>query len=142
MEEMAQDQYVEFIVQDVRYAISIHHIHEIIRVQEITPIPNHKSFVQGVINLRGKVLPVVDLRERMGLGRAPSTKLSRILVIHTEREPFGLIVDQVNRVMTLVEILPAPDFAVRTGGHDLLAGIAKEQDALINILQVEDVFSY
>jgi purine-binding chemotaxis protein CheW len=139
MEEMEQNQYVEFVVNDVNYAITIHHVHEIIRVQEITHIPNHKNFVQGVINLRGKVLPVVDLRVRMGLEQAKPTKLSRILVVQDRQEMYGVVVDQVNRVITLTDIVPPPDYAFQSG-QDIIAGIARVNQTLINILQIDRIF--
>ncbi|MFC0214592.1 chemotaxis protein CheW [Paenibacillus chartarius] len=140
MEEMAQDQYVEFVVGEVKYAITIHHIHEIIRIQEITQIPNHKPFVKGVINLRGKVLPVVDLREKMGLECAAVTKLTRILVVDISDDVYGVIVDQVNRVATLTDIVPPPEYAVQAG-QELMAGIAQEKDKLINILDARRIFT-
>jgi purine-binding chemotaxis protein CheW len=140
MEEMAQDQYVEFIVKDVKYAITIHHVHEIIRLQEITQIPNDISYVKGVINLRGKVLPVVDLRERMGLDGTEATKLTRILVVSVKSELYGVIVDEVNRVTTLLDIAPPPEYAVH-GSRDFIAGIAKEHNALINIIHADRIFA-
>ncbi|UJF31366.1 chemotaxis protein CheW [Paenibacillus hexagrammi] len=134
-----QDQYVEFVVNQVTYAMTIHHIHEIIRVREMTHIPNHKPFVKGVINLRGQVLPVVGLRERMGLDRGETTSLSRILILDVQGEMFGAIVDQVNRVTELPSIVPPPEYAVQES-HDLIAGIAQEKNVLIHILQAERIF--
>src|SRR5947207_14366443 len=81
------------------YGVEISRVHEIIRLQTVTKVPRAPSFVEGVINLRGKVIPVVDLRRRFGLPTADHTRASRIVVVELGDQVVGIIVDGVSEVL-------------------------------------------
>ncbi|MCP3774887.1 chemotaxis protein CheW [Paenibacillus sp. MZ04-78.2] len=133
-----QGPFVEIGIGKERYAIHIHEIHEIIKMQEITPIPGGRPNLLGVINLRGKVTPVVSLRSRFGLPEAPFTKSSRIVVIRHEEMMVGLVVDQVFQVTAIDDIQPPPD---RAGGaeHPCISGVGRAGAGLAGILKLERI---
>jgi purine-binding chemotaxis protein CheW len=136
--DMEQGQFVEIGIAKERYAINIHEIQEIIKMQEITKIPNSRPTLMGVINLRGKVAPIVSLRKRFGLPEIPYTKSSRIVVIHYEDSMVGLVVDQVYQVTSIHEIQPPPE---RVGGIEstCISGVGKVDKELVGILRLEQI---
>ncbi len=92
------------------YAIDIMRLREIIPPLPVTPVPRAPSFVEGVIRLRGDVIPVVDVRRRLGLPLTPATRKTKILIIHVAGRRLGLVVDEVTEVIRIprTEIRPAP----------------------------------
>lgn len=140
MQAMSQDQsqYVEFGVHQERYAIKIYDIHEIIKMQEITEVPNTRIYVKGVINLRGKVVPVLSLRTLFGLSEDEYTKSTRIVVVNHQEDTVGIIVDRVNKVTTFSDIQPPPE---RLGGiqGNYFMGIGLVDDGLVGILKLDEV---
>lgn len=138
MQISGQEQYIEFGIEDERYAIRIQDIHEIIKIQDITSIPNVRDYVKGVINLRGRIVPVLSLRCLFGSEEAPYTKSSRIVVIHHQDEAVGVIVDRVNKVTTFSDIQPPPE---RVGGlqGSFFTGIGLAESGLVGILKLDEV---
>ena len=140
---MAQDelQVVVFELGGERYGLDIGTVYEIIRHQPITAVPNAPSFVEGIINLRGRIIPVVDLRGRFGLAASAPTKASRIVVCEAAGHRVGLVVDAVTEVLMIPAeaIEPTPDLA---GGTETgyLKGIAKLGERLIILLDLEGLF--
>lgn len=138
MERTGQDQYVEFSIGQENYAILISEIHEIIRMLDITEIPNSPAYVQGVINLRGKIVPVISLRSLFALESDVITKSTRIVVVNHVEESVGIIVDKVNKVTTFSDIQPPPD---RVGGikGSYFVGIGIGATELVGILKLDEV---
>ncbi|MEF2968983.1 chemotaxis protein CheW [Paenibacillus sp. M1] len=138
MQSIVQDQYIEFGIEQEQYAIRIQDIHEIIKIQEITAIPNVREYVKGVINLRGRIVPVISLRCLFGSEEAEYTKSSRIVVIHHREEAVGIIVDRVNKVTTFSDIQPPPE---RVGGVQggFFTGIGLAESGLVGILRLDEV---
>lgn len=138
MQVTGKEQYVEFGIENEQYAIRIQEIHEIIRMQEISPIPNMKEFVKGVINLRGKIVPVISLRYLFDMAEKEATKSSRIVVVHHQEEAIGIIVDYVNKVTTFSDIQLPPE---RVGGVNggYFTGIGVADNGLVGILQLSEV---
>ena len=138
MQQADQKQYVEFGIGEENYAILISDIHEIIRMQDITEIPNSQHYVQGVINLRGRIVPVISLRSMFSLDRDELTKLTRIVVVNHREESVGIIVDKVHKVTTFSDIQPPPD---RVGGinGDYFVGIGITSSGLTGILKLDEV---
>jgi purine-binding chemotaxis protein CheW len=131
-------QFVVCIVADERYGIEVARVHEILRLPQITALPGVDRSFNGVINLRGRVIPVMDLRLRFGLPAAPETRLSRIVVADAGGSQIGLIVDAVNEVVHIASsaIEPTPAIATTAAtGH--LTGIARTGDGLIIVLDLE-----
>ena len=96
-------QLVSFVLDDVEYGVDILAVHEILRFPEITRLPNTPDFIKGVINLRGNVIPVVDVRKRFGFSAAKITDLTRIIVIETSDKLTGLMVDNVHQVVRITQ---------------------------------------
>lgn len=132
---MNTEQYVEVRAGRESYAIPILEIHEIIRMQDITQIPNTKSCVLGVINLRGQIIPVVSLRERLGLPEEQPTKSHRIVVVTDKASVMGMIVDSVHQVMSFEELQPPPE----DGNVSYLRGIGSKGGKLVSVLEIEQL---
>jgi purine-binding chemotaxis protein CheW len=126
------------------YAISVHTVREIIRIQNITPVPQMPPSVRGVINLRGRVIPILDLRTHFGLEAATTAQTCIIVVQLTgpggRALPMGLIVDAVHDValITAAEIEPAPEFGAAVQA-DYLFGLAKHKGQVRLLLNLDRV---
>jgi purine-binding chemotaxis protein CheW len=138
MQATEQEQYVEFGIEKEQYAIRIQEIHEIIKIQDITQVPNVMPYVKGVINLRGKIVPVISLRNLFNLAEKEYSKTTRIVVVHHREDTVGIIVDSVNKVSTFPDIQPPPE---RVGGIDgnYFVGIGLTQSGLVGILKLDQV---
>lgn len=138
MQTKQQEQYVELGIGNETYAIRIQAIHEIIKIQDITQIPNAMPYLKGVINLRGKIIPVISLRNLFGLMDETYTKFTRIVVVNHAEDTVGVIVDRVNKVTNLSDIQPPPDrVGVISGNY--FAGIGITDHGLVGILKLEEV---
>jgi purine-binding chemotaxis protein CheW len=138
MQVTGQKQYVEFGIESEQYAIRIQDIHEIIKIQDITQIPNVKLYVKGVINLRGKIVPVISLRNLFQLEEKDYSKHTRIVVVHHQEDTVGIIVDSVNKVTTFSDIQPPPDCAGGIDGN-FFVGIGLTDNGLVGILKLDEV---
>ena len=131
-----------FYLDREEYGVDVRLVQEIRRVTEITQVPRAPDFIKGVINLRGRIIPVIDLKKKLGLGEVMSTKLSRIVVVTIRGRLLGLLVDGASQVLkvpvSLVE--PAPEEVVQKGG-DYLRGVAKLEKRLIILIDLETVLA-
>jgi purine-binding chemotaxis protein CheW len=136
--QVGQEQYIEFGIESEQYAIRIQDIHEIIKIQDITQIPNVMSYVKGVINLRGKIVPVISLRNLFHLPEKTYSKTTRIIVVHHQEDTVGIIVDRVNKVTKFNDIQPPPD---RVGGIEgnFFVGIGLTDGGLVGILKLDEI---
>ncbi len=124
------------------YALDIMRIKEIIRPQKLTPVPRAPEFIEGVINLRGAVIPVVDLRKRFNQQPSTQARKTRIIICSLSGKIIGLLVDEVSEVRTYArpEIQPAPQF-LKGQGSEFFLGVAKRDDDLIMLLDLERILS-
>ncbi len=124
------------------YGISIDAVRTIIRVPEITEIPRAPSFVEGIINLRGAIVPVIDLRKRLGLPVQPLDRSARIVVVETPDGQIGLLVDAVTRTLVLSgeQIEPTSPIVVSVDTA-YVRGVGKLEDELVILLDVERVLT-
>ncbi len=131
-----------FRVGEEMYAIDIRRIKEIIRPQKLTPIPNAPPFVEGVFNLRGAVIPVLDLRKRFSQKVVSRQKKERILICAFSGKIIGLQVDDVTEVRrySRKEVYPAPHF-LKGKGTEFFLGVCRYDDDLLMILDLEKVLS-
>ena len=136
--------YLTVVLDNEAYGIAVLKVREIIRMQKITPVPQMPAFVKGVINLRGRVIPVVDLRVKFGL-KAEFAERTCIVVVQVklpseQTVQMGLIVDSVEEVVTLTagEIEPTPDFGTKLH-TDYLLGMAKVKGAVKTLLDIDRV---
>jgi purine-binding chemotaxis protein CheW len=123
------------------YGLDIGAVYEIIRFQECTAVPASPSFVDGVINLRGVIIPVMDLASRFGKNRSESTKSTRIIVAGTAGVRVGLVVDAVTEVLMVSEEAVEPTPSVASGDDSAyIRGIAKLGDELVILLDLKALF--
>lgn len=127
---------------DEEYAIDVLKIQEIIRTVEITSVPRTDAFVLGVMNLRGKVIPVIDLRVRFSLDKMDFDKETRIIVVKFETENIGFVVDEVTEVIRINKkmVEPTPPL-VGSVGQEYILGICKYADRLIILLDIDSVIA-
>lgn len=138
----SQIQLVIFQVNNVEYAINIRNIISIIRYSEFSPLPNAPRFVKGVINLRGKVVPIVDLRERFISQNIENTKKTRIMIATMKEKEIGLVADAVSDIIGLSEKQIEPPLPVISGlKMEYIEGIAKINNKLIIIINIEQILT-
>src|SRR5919205_795777 len=124
------------------YAVDIARVHEIIRLQSITRVPRSPAYVEGVINLRGKVIPVVDLRRRFGLPVAEHTRATRIVVVEIGQQVVGIVVDAVSEVLRVTASLIEPPSPVVAGvDSEYLEAIARLPERLLILLDLDRVLA-
>lgn len=135
-------QLVSFKLGEEEFGVDILKVQEINRLVDITKVPRAPSFVEGVINLRGKVIPIIDLRKRFGLDLKERDKDTRIVVVDIEGSIMGMIVDAVSEVLRLPAstIEPAPEIATSIDS-EYIRGVAKLEDRLLIFLDLSKVFS-
>jgi len=131
---------VTFALDREEFGIQVDQVREIIRVGEITRVPQAPVHVRGVANLRGRILAVVELRTRLGLSAAVLTPRSRIIVVETQGRVLGILVDAVLQVAKVpVETVTAAPEEVLSGQSDYISGVARWNSRLIILLDVEKV---
>ncbi len=137
-----EEQLVVFTLADESYAVDIATVQEILRMQHITKVPRAPEFVEGVSNLRGRVIPVVDLRKRFGLPVTEHGNATRIVVVEINGQTIGIIVDGVSEVLRIQsDAIEPPSPVVTTIDSEYLRGIAKVDDRLIILLSLDKVLS-
>lgn len=135
---MEEEQLVVFRLGKEEYAVSIAQVKEIIHYNGATRIPNTPEYMEGIINLRGKVIPVIELAARFG--GAANTEIDRhVVIVETVGQEVGIVVDEVTEVIRLQEavIEPAPTM---TGNSDYVRGIGKENNRLLILLDLRKLF--
>jgi purine-binding chemotaxis protein CheW len=134
-------QLVSFQIGPEEYAIDILGVQEIIRMVEITPVPNAPHYVEGVVNLRGKVIPIINFRTRIGLVVAEPTKDTRIVVVEVGHLILGFIVDSVEEVLRLPEeLIESPPTIGRGGADGFHKGVGRVEGRLLILLNLELLF--
>lgn len=135
-------QLVVFTVGRELYGVSIEAVHEIVRVPDITEMPEAQASLEGVINLRGKIIPVIDLRKRLSMPRGQRTKSTRILIMEQGRGMTGLLVDSVLEVLKVEpEAVEAPPEIISALGIEYITGVIKSGTRLIILIRLEKVMS-
>ena len=138
-----ENQLVVFDLANEQYGVDIAAVEGIIKMQAITVVPRAPEFVEGVTNLRGKVLPVIDLRRRFGLPRGAGGKDMRIVVVEMGGVTVGIVVDGVSEVLRVsTEAIEPPSPIVTTVDSAFIRGIAKISDRLVILLDLGKVLSF
>ena len=135
-------QLVSFNVGSEEFGVDILQVHEINRMIEITRVPKAPKFVEGVINLRGKIIPIIDLRKRFGMEEKEKDKDTRIVVVEINEQTIGFVVDSVSEVirMPLANIEDAPELVTGIDA-DYIQGVGKLEKTLLILLDLEKVMS-
>ena len=137
-----EKQLVVFDIAGEHYGVDIAAVREIIQMQSVTAVPDSARFVEGLINLRGVVIPVVDLRKRFGFAATEYNKDTRIMVISSRGQDIGMIVDSVTEVLRISSDSIEPTSNVVTNADSrYLLGTAKLPDRLIILVDVEQLLS-
>jgi purine-binding chemotaxis protein CheW len=124
------------------YAVSITRVQEIIPLPIPTRLPQVPDFVEGIINLRGKIIPIIDLKKRFAMGGAVATKDSRSVIIEMDGQIIGIIVDEVNEVLRLSsDQIEAPPAVIGGITAEYLTGVGKLEDRLLILLDVDKIFN-
>jgi len=140
---MPGTQYIVFSINQQIFGIEVSKIKEVLSYRKVTPLPQMKEFVKGIINLRGSVIPVFDLREKFNLPAKEYTRLHVIIVVEIAGRIMGVIVDEISDVL---EILPEE---FQTTGNlpsnlrsEYLKGVGKKQDEMIILLDMDRLLSH
>jgi purine-binding chemotaxis protein CheW len=132
-----------FVLDREEYGVDVRQVQEIRRVGEITAVPRAPEFVRGVINLRGRVLPVLDLKRKLGLGEVEVGRAARIVVVRTQGRMLGLLVDGASQVLKVpVSRVEAPPEEVVERGGDYIRAVAKLDDRLIILIDLERLLAH
>ena len=134
-------QLVTFSIGEEEFGVNILKVQEIIRTMEITKVPRAPEFVEGVINLRGKVIPIIDLRRRFGLAPKAHDKNTRIIVIEINNIIVGFVVDAVSEVLRIPASTVEPPPPVVGVDSDYISGVGKLQDRLLIMLDLDKLLS-
>lgn len=133
-------QFIGLLVDSEEFLLPIELVNEIIMLHHLTFVPRAPQYVEGVINLRGKILPAVNLRKMMGLKTIPPTPQTRIIISHSNDVPLGVIVDGISYVISLnVNQFEFKSIGGRGHGADLISGISKRADKVNGILDISKV---
>jgi purine-binding chemotaxis protein CheW len=137
-----QVQLVTFTVGGEEFGLDVFAVHEILRWQEVRPVPRAPAFVEGVLDVRGTLVPVVDLRRRFEVPRTEVGEDTRIVLVQFGQERLGLIVDTVTEVLRTPEtsVLPPPEF-IRGLAAEFVRGIVRQEGRLIILVDLDRILS-
>ena len=137
-------QLVSFNLGSEEYAVEVLKVREIIRMTSITHIPNTPASIEGIINLRGKVIPIVSLRSRFNMMESENDQHTRIMVMDIEGKMMGFIVDGVSEVIRISSSVIQPPPSMVSGGMDqeFICGVIQHADQLLLMLQMDRMFSH
>jgi len=135
-------QFVEFEVDGQRYAFRIEKIREIVILKDITPTPQVAAFVDGVSNLRGAIIPIINLRALLGMPRRSVDDQTRTIVVNVGSRTIGCTVDTVTQVLRIADdkIQPAPE-SITSDDATYIAGFAKVENRLVIVLDVDQLLN-
>ncbi len=138
-EDSQEGKFLTFNIAEQEYGIKLNHVTEIIGIQKITDLPDLPEFVKGVINLRGKVIPVADVRLRFGMSERDYDERTCIVVVNINEVSVGLVVDTVSEVMNIPEanIEPPPKVNKKLNGNRFVLGLGKVEDDVKILLDTQ-----
>ena len=133
----ATEHLATFFLDREEYGVDVRQVQEIRRLSEITTVPRAPEFIRGVINLRGRILPVLDLKRKLGLGEVEAQRATRIVVVRVGDRLLGLLVDGASQVLKVpVSRIEPPPEEVQEKGGDYIRGVAKLDDRLIIVVDL------
>jgi purine-binding chemotaxis protein CheW len=141
-----QYQLVTFQLGEEHYGIDIMDVKEIVRVQDIRPIPNAPSYVEGIINLRGEIIPIINLHKRFHIKKAvvgeDEELLSGFIIIDVEGMKLGVVIDKIARVVTIEnEQIQAPPQMLSGIGAEYIQGVIQNEEGYLIILDIRRLFN-
>ncbi|MGD8778035.1 MAG: chemotaxis protein CheW [Ignavibacteria bacterium] len=135
-------QLVSFKIGVEEFGVNILEVHEINRIMEITQVPNSPDYVEGIVNLRGKIIPVISLRKRLNIEKKEYDNKTRIIVVELKEKVIGFIVDEVNEVLRISKDItePPPDMVAGINS-DFITAVGKLDDRLLILLDLEKILT-
>jgi purine-binding chemotaxis protein CheW len=135
-------QYLTFVLGEEHYGVDILRVQEIKGYTAVTRIPNTPDYIRGVLNLRGAIVPIVDLRTKFGMAKVEATMFTVIVVVVVRDRVMGIVVDAVSDVLDIAtkDIQPPPNFGVKVD-TSFIYSMAKSGDRLITLLDIDRVLS-
>jgi len=135
-------QFISFSVGEEEYGLELLRVKEVIRVREITWLPKAPSFVKGIINLRGDVILIIDLRDKFGLDPREDTAQTRVIVVELEGRLTGLVVDSASQVVRIPgDQVDPPPAVPGSFSQELITGVGKLEDSLIILLNPSEILT-
>lgn len=136
-------QLVSFKIGEEEFGVDILKVQEINRMIEVTRVPNAPEYVEGVVNLRGKVIPVVDLRKRLGMLSKEKDKNTRIIIVELSGKTVGFVVDAVREVLRIPKSVTEPPPSLTSGAMnaEYITAVGKLDDRLLTLLDLEKVLN-
>ena len=135
-------QLVSFKIGVEEFGVDILKVHEINRIMEITQVPNSPHYVEGIINLRGKIIPVISLRTRLNIEKKKYDSKTRIIVVEVRERVIGFIVDEVNEVLRISSDITEPPPEMVAGiNSEFITAVGKLEDRLLILLNLEKILS-
>jgi purine-binding chemotaxis protein CheW len=131
-------QIVNFTVDDINYGVPVDQVREVRDMQSVTPVPGAPAYVEGVTNLRGQIITVVDLRKRLGLPEKTGIG-EKIMIIDLDKSAVGVVVDSVTEVTTIREVDVEKNMEVTSALGDFILGVGKQNDHLSVILDISKI---
>ncbi len=141
-DKVETNKYLTFFLKDEEYGIEISKVIEIIGEMPIVPIPKLPDYIKGIINLRGRIVPIVNLRLKLGMADKEMTDESVIIIVSSSNRDMGLIIDKVTEVLDIRQdnIDDAPEFGTSIN-TEYIIGIAKQEDSIKIILDIDKVIN-
>ena len=139
---MAELQVVVFSLNNEFCGVDTSQVQEIVKYQEVTKVPRMPKFIEGLINLRGKVVPVINLNTRFELGKSDITKKTKIIITNLNNSPVGFIVNDVSEIIKLLdEDTEVPPELIQKAGNEYLRSVGKKDGKLISILNFDRILT-
>lgn len=141
-EQQQTSQFVGFQIEDQQYAFRIEQIQEIVILERVTQTPQVPDYVEGVSNLRGTIIPIINLRKLFGLEPKPADRETRTIVVNVGDRTMGCTVDMVSQVLRIPDdaIQPAPE-TVTADGVNYISGFVKQGDRLVIVLDIHELLN-
>jgi len=144
-EQIDSRQYLTFHLSDEQYGLNVLQVREVLEIPRITRVPRMPPFMKGVINIRGSVIPVLDLRSKLGMEEAERTVHSRVIIIEVQAQEetinLGILVDSVQEVLEIPknDISPAPQIGTKIDAY-FIQGIAKIDQDFVIVIDLDKIF--
>jgi len=136
------NQIISFRVGAEDYGLELANVKEVIRMRDVTWLPKAPPFIKGIINLRGKVIPIVDLRCKFGLESAEQTAATRVIVVEVKEKLMGMVVDSASQVMRVpTDQIDPPPLVVGYLSREYISGVAKLDDKLVILMDIKRIFT-
>jgi purine-binding chemotaxis protein CheW len=135
-------QFISFSVGEEEYGLELLRVKEVIRIREITWLPKAPTFVKGIINLRGDVIPIIDLRDKFGLESRENTAATRVIVVEVDGRLMGMVVDSASQVVRIpADQIDPPPPVLGGSSREFITGVGKLDDKLIILLNADAILT-